>query len=101
MKCKTRNCNETQTCRCYSFGSDSNQKCVRKEGSFLYPCDPGCCIGGCPGQCDDVDPQPAFAEAKNLIFIRKDGSISFKVLSVIAIILISLVLASTLSLFSK
>lgn len=101
MKCKERNCNETHVCRCYSFGSDSNQKCVYKEGSFLYPCNPGCCTGGCPGQCDDTDEQPPFAEVGNLIFIPKDASLSVKLLSVIVIVLISLVITSTLSLFRK
>ena len=101
MKCKKRNCNETHTCRCYSFGNDNDQKCVHREGNFLYPCEPGCCPGGCPGQCDDVDPQPPFAEADNLLFIPKDASISVKFLSVVAIILIALVVASTLSLFRK
>ena len=101
MKCKKRNCIETHNCRCYSFGSDNNQRCVYREGSFLYPCEPGCCPGGCPGQCDDVDSQPPFAEAGNLFYIPKDASISIKFLSVVSIILIALVIVSTLSLFKK
>ena len=101
MKCKKRNCNETHVCRCYSFGNDSNQKCVHKKGNFLYPCEPGCCPGGCPGQCDDTDPQPPFAEAGNLFYVSKDSTLTIKFLSVVAVILIALVVASTLSLFKK
>ena len=101
MKCKKRNCNQTHKCRCYSFGNDSNQKCAYKAGNFLYPCEPGCCNGGCPGQCDDTDPQPPFAEVGNMVYIPKDSTLTIKFLSVVSIILIALVVTSTISLFRK
>lgn len=36
----------------------ANQICAHESKGFLYPCDPGCCQGGCPGQCLDVPPRP-------------------------------------------
>lgn len=101
MKCARRNCNETHTCRCYSFGDDSTQKCVHRKGDFLYDCEPGCCPGGCPGQCDDTDPKPPFAEVGNLTYIARNSAMSTKVLSAISVILVTLVILSTLSMLRK
>lgn len=43
---KTQSINSTQIC---AYESDDG---------FLFPCDPGCCISKCPGQCPGVAPRP-------------------------------------------
>ena len=38
---------------------NSEQFCAFKgDDGALYDCDKGCCEGGCPGQCESVDPRP-------------------------------------------
>ena len=58
-------------CKCYpnlsiiqDEGGDTNsiQFCAfESDDGFIYPCDPGCCGAGCPGQCEGVAPRPPVA----------------------------------------
>lgn len=53
-------------CKCYpnlsntdNVDYNSNQFCAfESDDGFVYPCDPGCCDLGCPGQCEEVEPRP-------------------------------------------
>ena len=65
-----------QSCKCYADLSiigdmkfdtnDDKTEAVKKyqlcayesDEGYLFPCDQGCCDGGCPGQCDGVTPRP-------------------------------------------
>lgn len=80
--CETSICSDRYSdrkCKCYpnlsELSSDnldtpeaknkainSNQICAfENDDGFMYPCDPGCCQGGCPGQCEEVKPRPPTA----------------------------------------
>jgi len=77
--CETSSCSpiySDRKCKCYPNASElkfepddtpeqkhkaihANQICAfEAEDGFMYPCDPGCCQGGCPGQCEEVAPRP-------------------------------------------
>lgn len=65
------------SCGCYAdvfFGDPMrDQICGTKRGDLIIPAPEGCCIGGCPGQTDGVEPREPTGLGKmyNLrVFIR-------------------------------
>lgn len=73
MDCKNLACSQmTMNCRCYAKpGNESEQFCGYKKNSIVIPCDPGCCDGGCPGQCKDVPERPPYGLDTSLIDVEK------------------------------
>ncbi len=91
--CETSSCSpryNDRKCKCYPNVSElefnkydtpdkkvqainSNQICAfENEDGFMYPCDPGCCQGGCPGQCEEVAPRPPRANYVKMKPERED-----------------------------
>ena len=79
LDCNVATCRKLFTnkaCKCYADLSEiedlqfdteakkiqainSTQICAYEgDDGFLFPCDPGCCISKCPGQCFGVAPRP-------------------------------------------
>jgi len=100
MNCKKDSCRTTETCRCYALLSENNprgkQMCGYKRGDSVFMCDPGCCDGGCPGQCSGVSPREPYAIVDKFSSTEIDNR---RILMWIGIILCVLLLASTLALF--
>jgi len=73
LDCNVATCRKLFTdkgCKCYADRSkiedlkfdtevEKTQICAyESDDGFLFPCDPGCCINRCPGQCPGVAPRP-------------------------------------------
>ena len=96
-------CQETDKCQCYALaGTDKpneNQVCARIKGNFLYPCNPTCCDGYCPGQCQGVEPRPAFRQDRELTYVDGKGYYRVDVILILLVFIIMMLLGlSTISL---
>lgn len=98
MDCKDLKCSErTKNCRCFAYANVKDPKkeqfCGYKKNSVVIPCDPGCCDGGCPGQCKGVADKPPYEIAQNDVDLSKIPLY----LKLAAFLLVVLVIISTIS----
>lgn len=98
--CATEYCG--YECKCYADTFEGlpndRQVCGAKFGNKVYACKPGCCKGGCPGQCKGAKSQPP-EEIIDIIFMSQQDNTYYIVLFFVIIAL--LLVASTVSLFFK
>lgn len=70
MECEELKCDVIDECKCYALKSEKypyeKQFCGVRRGKRVFPCNPGCCSGGCPGQCKDVQSRPPFRVTDDL-----------------------------------
>lgn len=103
MDCSDLKCDIIDECRCYATESESrpfeNQICATRRGDKIIPCAPGCCSGGCPGQCKGVRPRQPFRVTDN-IFTHFQIDIPAYI-KIILVVLLGLVITSTLSLVTR
>lgn len=98
MNCSGTMCmgdDRIKNCQCYGK-DDKNQFCAYEENGFLYECFPGCCEGGCPGQCEGVRPKPPYKD-KSYTVVTKEVKKIDKYLQALFIFILLLVIASTFS----
>ena len=116
-QCDLSSCGGSYTdrkCNCYANLSvlpenptkeqvNSTQFCAfESEDGFLYPCDVGCCKGGCPGQCANISPRPP-----QIPYVKRDQKLASKSPKVgpivvgILVIMFLLMLATVLSLYIR
>ena len=98
--CPSENCE--YGCKCYAdtFEGLPNERqvCGAKFGNKVYACKPGCCKGGCPGQCKGAKPRPP----EEIIDIIQLSQQDYTFVVIIFGILIALLLiTSTVSLFFR
>ena len=96
MNCSDSKCvgdDRIRNCQCYGK-DDENQFCAFEENGLLYECFPGCCEGGCPGQCSDVRPKPPYRD-KKFTLITKNRTTYAKYLQITFIVILALIIAST------
>ena len=100
MECEKLTCDAIDECKCYATESETypyeKQFCGVRRGKRVFPCNPACCSGGCPGQCKGVRPRPPYK-------ITDDVFTPFQVdipayTKIILVVLLGLVITSTLSL---
>lgn len=79
-----------------------NQICAyESKDGFLYPCDSGCCQGGCPGQCLDVKPRPPQGTYKKIVFTKEQQNLKvFPLTYTLLIVMFLLAVASVASLWN-
>ena len=79
-----------------------NQICAyESKDGFIYPCDPGCCKAGCPGQCPRVTPRPPEGTHKKRMITEKEQSIKvYPLIYTLLIVMFILLLASVASLWN-
>ncbi len=97
MKCSNLMCmgdDRIQNCQCYGVDAE-NQVCAFEENGVLYECFPGCCEGGCPGQCTDALPRPAYRESVFPV-ITKDSRVYRKYIQESFLLILILIIASTI-----
>ena len=97
-------------CKCYPNMSSisskeelyANQICAYESNDgFLYQCDPGCCEGGCPGECLDVKPRPPQGIYKKRIITDTQENLKvFPLIYTLLIVMFLLAVASVTSLWN-
>lgn len=97
MECAKMKCDSIESCRCYTLSSETNpnerQFCGYKKGRTLLPCNPGCCAGGCPGQCGGVDPREPYEIIEDSIVIEDPVQYAHAAI----VLVIMLILLSTIN----
>ncbi|QIG59700.1 hypothetical protein [Dishui Lake phycodnavirus 3] len=100
MECEKLKCDIIDECKCYAKKGEKypneNQFCGVRRGSRVFACNPGCCAGGCPGQCKKVIPKPPFSITDDLYTPFQANIPAY--IKVVLVILLGLVIMSTLSL---
>lgn len=76
MDCAKSKCSQMEKdCRCYAKvnvrDNTKTQFCGYKKNSLIIPCDPGCCDGGCPGECKGAAPAPPYGIDKSTFNVEK------------------------------
>lgn len=80
---------------------NSEQFCAfESDDGFVYECDKGCCEGGCPGQCEGVDPRSPTGTYIKPSNQEKRGISTWPVIQFVILIAFLLILLAVLSLYA-
>ena len=100
MECADEKCE--YDCKCYAdtfeVTPNDRQVCGAKIGNKVYACKPGCCKGGCPGQCKGAKSKPP-EDVVDIIQLSDQDNAFYIILFLVIIAL--LLVASTVSLFFR
>lgn len=100
MECEKLTCDVIDECKCYATKSETypyeKQFCGVRRGKRVFPCNPACCSGGCPGQCKGVRPRPPYKITDDLFTPFQVDIPAYT--KIILVVLLGLVITSTLSL---
>ena len=100
MECADLKCDVIDECKCFAMTDETfqyeNLVCGVRRGARIFPCNPGCCSGGCPGQCKGVRPRSPYKVTDDFFTPFEVNIPAYS--KIILVVLLGLVITSTLSL---
>ena len=83
-------------CRCYADVNSEDPKnaqiCGIRKNGYVVPCKPGCCHGGCPGQCLGAKSREPYSFGKYTIPVPFERTFKLLFLSMIILVILSTIL---------
>tara|TARA_B000000557_G_scaffold54514_1_gene42068 strand:+ start:5824 stop:6141 length:318 start_codon:yes stop_codon:yes gene_type:complete len=83
-------------CRCYADVNSEDPKnaqvCGIRKNGYVVPCKPGCCHGGCPGQCKGAKAREPYSFGNYTIPVPFEKTFKLLFISMIILVILSTIL---------